>query len=101
MRALEALELRVPQDVSVVVHDDELQGLRAEAFNPPLTATWSPLKEGWPHLARLLAAAVDGAPLAELQLQGEVRLIERASVAALPLRPDVDRSLTDGRSGVS
>ena len=101
LRALDALGLRVPRDVSVVVHDDELQGLRAEAFDPPLTATWSPLQDGWPHLARLLAAAVDGAPLAELQLQGEVRLIERASVAPLPLRPGADCSLTDGRSGVS
>jgi len=81
LRALDALGLRVPGDVSVVVHDDELPGLRPAAFQPPLTATSSPLQEGWPHLARLLAAAVDGAPLGELQMVGEVRLVERGSVA--------------------
>lgn len=101
LRALDALGIRVPQDVSVVVHDDELQGLRAEAFDPPLTATWSPLKDGWPHLAQLLAAAVDGAPLSELQLEGEVRLVKRASVAPVSLRSTTDGALTDGGSGVS
>ena len=40
--------------------DEPGPGFRPQAFDPPLTATWSPLKEGWPHLARLLAAAVDG-----------------------------------------
>ncbi|HVG48018.1 MAG TPA: LacI family DNA-binding transcriptional regulator [Rubellimicrobium sp.] len=81
LRALGALGLRVPEDVSVVVHDDELPGLRPGAFEPPLTATHSPLQDGWPYLARLLAAAVDGAPLADLQVVGKVRLIERGSVA--------------------
>jgi LacI family transcriptional regulator len=80
LRGLEARGLRVPEDVSVVVHDDELPGLRAGGFEPPLTATWSPLAQGWPHLARILAQAVDGAPLEELQLVGDVELIERDSV---------------------
>jgi LacI family transcriptional regulator len=81
LRALDALGLEVPGDVSVVVHDDELPGMRVEALEPPLTATRSPLAEGWPHLARVLAAAVDGAPVAELQVVGEVELVERGSVA--------------------
>jgi LacI family transcriptional regulator len=101
LRALAALGLRVPQDVSVVVHDDELPGLKPQLFDPPLTSTWSPLAESWPHLARILAAAVDGAPLEELQLRGEVRLIERDSVAPVPLRSDAPGALTDGRSDVS
>ncbi|EYD74103.1 transcriptional regulator [Rubellimicrobium mesophilum DSM 19309] len=101
LRALEALGLDVPGDVSVVVHDDALPGLRAEAFATPLTATWSPLKDGWPHLARLLADAVDGAPLERLQLVGEVQLIERRSVAPVPSRSEASRALTDERSGVS
>lgn len=82
MRALGALGLRVPGDVSVVMHDDELPGLRPAAFDPPLTATRSPLADGWPHLARLLAAAVDGAPVEDLQVVGEITLEERGSVAS-------------------
>ncbi|WP_210526763.1 LacI family DNA-binding transcriptional regulator [Rubellimicrobium arenae] len=83
-QAFRALGLRVPDDVSVVAHDDDLPGLRAQAFDPPLTTTWSPLALGWPHLARILASAVDGAPMAQLQLLGEVALIQRESVANLP-----------------
>ncbi|WP_176559335.1 LacI family DNA-binding transcriptional regulator [Rubellimicrobium roseum] len=83
LRAFDALGLRVPRDVSVVVHDDELPGVRPQAFDPPLTATWSPLALGWPHLAQILAAAVDGAALPALQVQGEVGLVERASVRSV------------------
>lgn len=85
LRGLAALGLRVPDDVSVVAHDDDLPSLRASAFDPPLTATFSPLAEGWPHLARTLAGAVDGEPVAGLQRLGELRLRRGASVG--PPRP--------------
>lgn len=87
LRALGALGLRVPEDVSVVVHDDLLPGLRPAGFDPPLTATRSALAEGWPHLARILAAAVDGLPVQELQVEGAIELDERGSVTS---RRDVD-----------
>jgi LacI family transcriptional regulator len=80
MLALGALGLRVPQDVSVVVHDDDLPGLRPAAFDPPLTVTRSPLSEAWEPLARFLAAMADGAPAAACQAVGRVELIERGSV---------------------
>jgi LacI family transcriptional regulator len=101
LRGLEARGLRVPDDVSVVVHDDELPGLRARTFDPPLTATCSPLAQGWPPLARILARAVDGAPLDELQLVGEVDLIERNSVRFVSRRDHGNGSLTGQGSGVS
>jgi LacI family transcriptional regulator len=87
MRTLAALGLRVPGDVSVVAHDDALPGLGPEGFEPRLVATRSPLAEGWPHLARMLAAALDGAPVASLQRIGEVTLTEGGSVAAPPAGP--------------
>ncbi len=90
LQALDALDLTVPLDVSVVAHDDELPGLRTRAFDPPLTVTWSPLALGWPHLARILSAAVDGAPLSDLQLEGEVKLIDRGSVRSPLLDPKVE-----------
>ncbi len=81
LRALGALGLRVPEDVSVVVHDDELPGLRPAGFDPPLTSTRSALAEGWPHLARMLASAGDGSLAEDLRVVGEVALEERGSVA--------------------
>lgn len=85
LEGIRALGLSVPEDVSVVVHDDELPGLRPALFDPPLTATRSPLADGWPHLARLLVAAVDGEPAERLQVEGTVVTDERGSVA--PPRP--------------
>jgi len=75
--------------------------LRPGAFDPPLTATRSPLQEGWPHLARLLAAAVDGVPVRDLQMVGEARLIERGSVAPPRAQLEGEGALTDEPSEVS
>ncbi len=81
-QALEALQLSVPGDVSVVAHDDHLPHLRASAFFPALTVTKSPLRDSWKPLADCLAGAVEGLPLADLQQIGRYDVIERASVAA-------------------
>lgn len=101
LRALDALGLRVPGDVSVAAHDDDLPGIRPGALDPPLTATRSPLAEGWPHLARLLAGAVDGEPVAALQVVGEVELAERGSVGPPPRLCPRDGSLTERQGEVS
>lgn len=89
-RGLEALRLRVPADVSVVAHDDELPGLNPAAFQPGLTVSMAPLRESWKPLADCLAGAIDGLPLADLQRVGPHRMIARASVAppALPAGAD-------------
>ena len=78
---LRALGRRVPEDVSVVAHDDALPGLRPELFEPALTCTEAPLETSWEPLAEILAGAVDGRPVGELQRLGEVALTERESVA--------------------
>jgi LacI family transcriptional regulator len=80
---LRALGRRVPEDVSVVAHDDGLPGLVPDHFDPALTCTHSPLELSWQPLAEMLAGAVDGRPVDELQRLGEIGLIERASVAIL------------------
>jgi LacI family transcriptional regulator len=93
LEGLRALGRRVPEDVSVIAHDDALPGLRPEQFEPPLTCIHSPLELSWLPLAEILAGAVDGKPVDELQRLGEITLIERASVGML------DRTTTTESDG--
>ena len=64
-------------------HDDELPGLDSAWMPVPLTVTRSPLQDSWKPLAEVLAGAIAGAPLADLQRFGPVSIVERASVRAL------------------
>lgn len=82
-QALEALELRIPQDVSVLAHDDVLMGTVADAFFPALTVTRSPLRDSWQPLAEFLAGAIEGKPLGDLQRVAECAFVQRASDAAV------------------
>lgn len=83
-KALQALDLSIPRDVSVVAHDDVLLQLRASAFYPPLTVTRSALKNSWAPLANFLTGAVDGLPVEQLQEVANAEFIERGSVADAP-----------------
>ncbi len=83
-RGLEALGLRIPQDVSVTAHDDLLPNLRASAFFPSLTVTKAPLRDSWLPLADFLAGALDGKPLTDLQRVADHEFIARNSVAQAP-----------------
>lgn len=74
--------LSVPGDISVVVHEDELPGLRAHAFTPPLTATRSPLADSWEPLALGLSSLLDGGPVAAHQQVIAIGIDRRDSVAA-------------------
>ncbi len=78
---LRALGLRVPQDVSVVAHDDLLPDVHAGAMLPPLTATESPLHLSWEPLARFLSASLAGTDVSELQSLDAARFVQRGSVA--------------------
>ncbi|WP_221931670.1 LacI family DNA-binding transcriptional regulator [Palleronia caenipelagi] len=80
---LKALGLAVPDDVSVVAHDDLLPGHAATSFTPPLTTTMVPLSKGWPPIADLLSREIDGAPLEQVQMVESMDLIERGSVRTL------------------
>lgn len=77
-----SLGLRIPQDVSVVAHDDDLPGTRAAGFDPAVTVTHAPLETSWQPIAELLIDHMAGRPAAELQRWGEVTVIDRDSVAA-------------------
>jgi len=79
--ALSALNLSIPEDISVVAHDDVLPRFRTSAFYPALTVTRSPLSDSWGPLAKFLKGAIDGVQVSKLQQIGTVELITRASCA--------------------
>jgi LacI family transcriptional regulator len=81
--ALGALSLAIPQDVSVVAHDDLLPEPETAAMHPPLTVTESALHLSWDPLARLLVEALGGEGVEKLQVIGDVDFKERVSTAAL------------------
>jgi len=51
-RALRSLGFAIPQDVSIVSHDDNLQNYPATNFFPPVTTTSAPFDEVWPKIAK-------------------------------------------------
>jgi LacI family transcriptional regulator len=86
MRALGELGLSVPQDVSVIAHDDVFPWLKPENFPAPLSTTRSSIRAAGARVAERLAARIAGT---ETGTQGEVwpvELVVRGSVGAAPRR---------------
>jgi len=80
-QTISSLGIRVPDDVSVVAHDDELPGVRSAGFDPPVTVTLSPLEISWPPLAELLIDRMNGRPVSELQRWGPVSVVDRDTIS--------------------
>ncbi|WP_417248457.1 LacI family DNA-binding transcriptional regulator [Celeribacter sp.] len=81
--SLEALQLSVPSDVSIIAHDDVLSNIRTSAFYPALTVTRSPFERGWKALSRFLCDAIENGmdDRSRLQEVADFEFIERASTA--------------------
>lgn len=77
--AFQAMDLRIPDDVSVVAHDDVLDNIRGSAFYPSLTVTKSAFSESWSELADILCAEIQNDPVPKRQRLAEVEFIPRAS----------------------
>jgi len=84
IRAVRDRGLRVPEDVSVMAHDDALPLTRAVGFDPALTVTRAPLRDACEPLADLLQRHLTGAPAAECQVLIKADLIVRASTGPAP-----------------
>lgn len=80
-QALETLGLKVPQDMSVVAHDDGLKHLSGLSFMPNLTTTRSPLRLAWEPLRQVLQKRLAGAKLEDCQIILPLEFIERDSAA--------------------
>ncbi len=81
--ALSMLGLKVPTDVSVIVHDDMLPGEDLISV-PASSGTSSPLSKSWAPLAQSLIGAIEGHPVEELQTLGSYECVDHGSVAAPP-----------------
>lgn len=83
-RAARDLNLRIPDDLSVIAHDDVFPWLRPEHFSVPLTTTKSSIRAAGTRVAERLAARIAGAEIDPIGEVWPVELIVRASVAAAP-----------------
>ncbi len=84
MRAVADRGLRVPEDVSIVAHDDALPQTRAINFSPALTVTRAPLRDSCVPLANHLIDHINGAEARTLQTLFRAELILRGSTGPVP-----------------
>ncbi len=76
----------MPQDVSVIAHDDALPLTRAINFDPALTVTRAPLRDACVPLAEMLLAHLNGTPADKLQVKLNAEMIVRGSTGPTPER---------------
>jgi LacI family transcriptional regulator len=84
LEAIRAAGLRVPEDLSIVAHDDVLPQAETDHLNPPLTITRLPLEKSARPLVSLLLRRLAGADIEDLQITVGAETIRRASTAPPP-----------------
>lgn len=88
MQAIADRGLSVPDDISVIAHDDALPQLRAINFNPALTVTRAPLRDACTPLADMLVDHIDGVAASKLQTLLRAEVIVRGSTGPVPAKGD-------------
>lgn len=78
-QALRAMNLRIPDEVSVIAHDDVLNDVRASAFYPSLTVTKSAFSKSWSEMADILDAEIQHKKGPARQRLADLEFIQRAS----------------------
>lgn len=78
---LRQANLDVPDDISVVAHDDMLPQADTAHFDPPLTVTQLPLRDAFEPLASLLVRRINGESSADLSKVLDASLVVRASTS--------------------
>jgi len=84
MKAVRDRGLRVPDDVSIIAHDDALPLTRAISFDPALTVTRAPLRDACAPLANMLIEHLNGTPAKDLNVVLKAELIVRGSTGPAP-----------------
>lgn len=83
-RALTAAGLTVGRDISLIAHDDRLHEMRAESFDPPLTATQSSIGDAGRRLVELLITQLREPDAPMVQELWPVDLVVRSSTGPAP-----------------
>lgn len=83
-RAARELGLRIPQDLSVIAHDDDISQGQTKEFNPPLTVTRRPINDACAPLAQMVLDLIEDKPAARIQQVDSVELVVRSSTARSP-----------------
>ena len=83
-RAAKDLNISIPQDLSVVAHDDAVPDMRAVNFEPALTVTRSPIRDASQPLAMAMRKLLEGDQPARLQTITKAELIVRNSTGPVP-----------------
>ncbi len=78
--AVQAFGLSVPDDISVVAHDDKIPELNLATFEPTVTCTRSSIEHSSEPLSRFLVGALNKRPISQLQQIEIPELIQRDSV---------------------
>ncbi len=84
VRALNTLGIRIPEDVSVICHDDVFPFLKPESFPVPLTTTRSSIRAAGARVCELLAQMTGGEIVQPFAEVWPVDLVVRASTGAAP-----------------
>jgi LacI family transcriptional regulator len=80
-RAIAEAGLEVPNDISVIAHDDEMPSFRAEHLHPPMTTTRSSIRAAGARVAEMAIALIEGDQPDGMQEIWPVDLVVRASTA--------------------
>ncbi len=83
-RILNARGLKIGKDISLIAHDDRLHEMRAENFDPPLTATQSSIGDAGKRLVDLLITQLTDSTAAMAAEIWPVDLVVRASTGPAP-----------------
>ena len=92
VRAFNQLGLRMPDDVSIITHDDVFPFLKPESFTVPLTTTRSSIRAAGARICERLVDIISGVETEPVQEIWPVELIVRASTGAAPLERKPARS---------
>lgn len=82
-RAAQDVGLSIPEDLSVLAHDDAVPQFRSVNFNPTLSVTRAPFRDACGPLARIMCDLLDGTSPKDLQIRQRAELIVRDSTKML------------------
>ena len=86
LRAARHLGLRIPEDLSIMCHDDVAPILFSDDAEPPLTVTHAPMSRACGPLAECLVGVLGGAAPETQQITERAQLIVRQSTGPAPTR---------------